>query len=124
LQNTACVDIIEKFRENEKLMGKAISLLRKLPKQFHLVERIITETETQVQDGKERETVYDLFASGVKNSSFPHPTTREFILRATITDSIPISPRMYVLINMNGMKMSIVDKVEDSDEQSPKWEAS
>ncbi|CAG8588149.1 1609_t:CDS:10 [Ambispora gerdemannii] len=105
--------ILERIRENELIMGKAISLLRKLPKQFYLVERILKNSETTVADGTEREAVYELFASGAPhNSAFPLPTTREFVLQ-TMTKpaillpniSIHIPLRMYVLLNENGIRI-------------------
>jgi len=37
-----------------------------------IVERLLEIPETQVSDGKERETVYELFASGAPLDSFPH----------------------------------------------------
>jgi len=88
-------------------MGKAISLLRKLPKQFDLVERILKHPETCVSDGIEREITTELFASGAPiNSSFPHPTTREFVLQTT-RHAPPIPIRRYVLLDESGMRLVV-----------------
>ncbi|KAF9152879.1 Rab3 GTPase-activating protein catalytic subunit [Linnemannia schmuckeri] len=73
--------VIEKFRVIELLMGRAIALIRKFPGQYGLVERILEDLETVVEDGDERECVYDLFSiGGSLQSSFPQPTSREFVL--------------------------------------------
>ncbi|KAG0047965.1 Rab3 GTPase-activating protein catalytic subunit [Gryganskiella cystojenkinii] len=73
--------VIEKFRQVELLMGRAIALIRKFPRQFMLVERILEYQETVVHEGHERESVYDLFSiGGSLQSSFPQPTSREFVL--------------------------------------------
>ncbi|CAG8462395.1 844_t:CDS:10 [Scutellospora calospora] len=102
--------VIQLIRQNELLMGKAISLLRKLPKQYSLVEKLLEMPESQVSDGKERESVYELFASGAPlNDSFPQPTTREFVLQTTCLRPTPVPARMYALLNNNGMR--IVDMV-------------
>ncbi|CAO3564179.1 unnamed protein product [Mortierella alpina] len=75
--------IVDKFREVELLMGRAIALIRKFPEQYGLVERILEDHEATVEDGPERECVYDLFSIGGSiQSSFPQPTSREFILEA------------------------------------------
>ncbi|KAF9146625.1 Rab3 GTPase-activating protein catalytic subunit [Mortierella sp. GBA39] len=64
--------VIDKFCEVELLMGRAIALIRK---------RILEDLETVVEDGEERECVYDLFSiGGSLQSSFPQPTSREFVL--------------------------------------------
>ncbi|KAF9989724.1 Rab3 GTPase-activating protein catalytic subunit [Mortierella antarctica] len=75
--------IVDKFREVELLMGRAIALIRKFPEQYGLVERILEDHEATIEDGPERECVYDLFSIGGSiQSSFPQPTSREFILEA------------------------------------------
>ncbi|GJJ69960.1 Rab3 GTPase-activating protein catalytic subunit [Entomortierella parvispora] len=83
--------ILEKFRKVELVMGRAISLIRKFPGQFALVDRILGEQETVVNEGTERESVYDLFSiGGSMQSSFPQPTSREFVLE--VLDPMPTSP--------------------------------
>ncbi|KAG9285732.1 hypothetical protein G9A89_001620 [Geosiphon pyriformis] len=109
-ESLAYEKIIESFRENELMLGKAISLLRKFPNQFNLVERILKNPETRVEKGDEREVVYKLFASGASlNGAFPHPTTREFILETAKKNDPLISrvvpARMYVLLSENGMRL-------------------
>ncbi|KAI9233014.1 MAG: Rab3 GTPase-activating protein catalytic subunit-domain-containing protein [Podila humilis] len=101
--------VVERFRQVELLMGRAIALVRKFPDQYDLVERILEREETVVEDGPERESVYDLFCvGGSPLSSFPQPTSKEFVLqtldplpepfskRATDDwDSRPMARRMY-----------------------------
>ncbi|CAI2185722.1 9602_t:CDS:10 [Funneliformis geosporum] len=109
-KNIVCDGLIQSFRQNEMLIGKAISLLRKLPNQYNLVARLLEIPETQVLDGKERETVYGLFANGAPlNDSFPHPTKREFVLQTTCLRPTPVPARMYVSLDDSGMR--IVDMV-------------
>ncbi|KAF9097106.1 Rab3 GTPase-activating protein catalytic subunit [Mortierella sp. AD031] len=82
--------IIDKFREVELLMGRAIGLVRKFPDQYMLVERILEDMETVVEDGDERECVYDLFSiGGSLQSSFPQPTSREFVLETFDPSDMP-----------------------------------
>ncbi|RIB19800.1 Rab3 GTPase-activating protein catalytic subunit-domain-containing protein [Gigaspora rosea] len=108
--NISCDEIIQMIRQNELLIGRAISLLRKLPKQYSLVEKLLEIPEGQVSDGKERESVYKLFSSVAPlNDSFPPPTTREFVLQTTCLRPTPVPARMYVLLNNNEMR--IVDMV-------------
>ncbi|KAF9424164.1 Rab3 GTPase-activating protein catalytic subunit [Podila epigama] len=74
--------VLERFRQVELLMGRAIALIRKFPEQYDLVERILQRHETVVEDGPERQSVYELFCiGGSPLSSFPQPTSKEFILR-------------------------------------------
>ncbi|KAF8926731.1 Rab3 GTPase-activating protein catalytic subunit [Dissophora ornata] len=77
--------MIDTFREAELLMGRAIALVRKFPEQYGLVDRILESGldgyETVVEDGPERECVYELFSiGGSLQSSFPQPTSREFVV--------------------------------------------
>jgi hypothetical protein len=58
--------IVDQIREVELLTGRAIALARKFPGQFSLIERILKDQETMVEDGPERECVYDLFSIGGK----------------------------------------------------------
>ncbi|KAG2180049.1 hypothetical protein INT43_003836 [Umbelopsis isabellina] len=55
--------IIASIREKEILICRANSLLRKLPRQVDLVDRLIRLFETQVMGDKEREATYTLFSS-------------------------------------------------------------
>ncbi|CAG8489230.1 6376_t:CDS:10, partial [Gigaspora rosea] len=92
--NISCDEIIQMIRQNELLIGRAISLLRKLPKQYSLVEKLLEIPEGQVSDGKERESVYKLFSSVAPlNDSFPPPTTREFVLQTTCLRPTPVPAR-------------------------------
>ncbi|CAH1757412.1 11528_t:CDS:10 [Entrophospora sp. SA101] len=111
LEYEAFSELIRSFKEIEMLMGKAFSLLRKLPKQYHLIERLLETPETQVLDGEERDSVYNLFMCGEARVSdlFPHPTTRELVLQATCLRPGPVPSRMYVSLNNDGMR--IVDMV-------------
>ncbi|KAF9962263.1 Rab3 GTPase-activating protein catalytic subunit [Mortierella alpina] len=119
--------IVDKFREVELLMGRAIALIRKFPEQYCLVERILEDHEAVVEDGPERECVYDLFSIGGSiQSSFPQPTSREFILEAydptvsvqeesstgafsatkpTLWDSRPLQRRLYACFRESELRI-------------------
>ncbi|KAG0340173.1 Rab3 GTPase-activating protein catalytic subunit [Podila humilis] len=103
--------VVERFRKVELLMGRAIALIRKFPDQYDLVGRILAREETVVEDGQERESVYEVFCvGGSPLSSFPQPTTKEFVLQtsdpapdsSTVLDTLseewaprPMMRRMY-----------------------------
>ncbi|KAG0366907.1 Rab3 GTPase-activating protein catalytic subunit-domain-containing protein [Gamsiella multidivaricata] len=73
--------IIAKFKAAELVMGHFITLEQKLSEQYGLVERILEETESVVEDGSERDCVYKLFSvGGSGQSNFPKPTCREFVI--------------------------------------------
>ncbi|KAK3812069.1 MAG: Rab3 GTPase-activating protein catalytic subunit-domain-containing protein [Benniella sp.] len=88
--------IIAKFKDTELVIGRFIALVRKLSGQYNLAERIMEAGESVVEDGSERDSVYELFASaggGGAGSSgsvgaggplsqppFPKPTCREFVI--------------------------------------------
>ncbi|KAF9203292.1 Rab3 GTPase-activating protein catalytic subunit [Haplosporangium sp. Z 27] len=110
--------LVGKLRELELLMGRAIALVRKFPEQYDLVERILADNETVVEDGTERECVYDLFSAGGPSQSFPQPTSREFILETfdpiptskvvTESDGLnsrPLQRRMYVRLKETELRI-------------------
>ncbi|KAF9111068.1 Rab3 GTPase-activating protein catalytic subunit [Mortierella sp. AM989] len=110
--------ILGKLRELELLMGRAIALVRKFPGQYDLVERILDNNETVVEDGSERECVYDLFSVGGPSQSFPQPTSREFILKTfdpvptakvvTESDGLnsrPLQRRMYACLKESELRI-------------------
>ncbi|KFH66224.1 hypothetical protein MVEG_08324 [Podila verticillata NRRL 6337] len=72
--------ILSKFREVELLMGRALSLARKFPEQYSLIQKILQYTESEVEDGLERQCVHQLFTPKASISSFPKPTSREFVM--------------------------------------------
>ncbi|CAO3609109.1 unnamed protein product [Cunninghamella blakesleeana] len=78
-------EIINCIKKEESHMCSAISLLRKFPCQYDLVERLLQNSQTQVCEGDEREVVFNLY----KNEYTPLPQ------------------RQYVLLN--GSELRIVD---------------
>ncbi|KAJ3287456.1 Rab3 GTPase-activating protein catalytic subunit, partial [Borealophlyctis nickersoniae] len=54
-------EVIAEVRKVEAHLGMAVSLARKLPLQYKLVDRLLAMTETTVHDGGEREAVHGLF---------------------------------------------------------------
>ncbi|KAG0030955.1 Rab3 GTPase-activating protein catalytic subunit [Podila clonocystis] len=86
--------VVERLCQVELLMGRAVALVRKFPDQYDLVERILEREETVVEDGSERESVYDLFCvGGSPLSSFPQPTSKEFVLQTLDPAPEPFSSR-------------------------------
>ncbi|KAK3817950.1 MAG: Rab3 GTPase-activating protein catalytic subunit-domain-containing protein [Linnemannia gamsii] len=84
--------IITKFKQAEQTVGRVVSLLRKLPGQFSLVERILKDSESVVEDGTERDCVFTLFsAAGFAKTVFPKPTCREFVMETFDPVSSPSS---------------------------------
>ncbi|KAF9967545.1 Rab3 GTPase-activating protein catalytic subunit [Mortierella alpina] len=71
--------MLAKFRQAEMLAARVIALLHKFPHQFHLAERILEEAESVVEDGTERDCVYNLFAAG-GSTPFPKPNCRELVI--------------------------------------------
>ncbi|KAF9585068.1 Rab3 GTPase-activating protein catalytic subunit [Lunasporangiospora selenospora] len=73
--------LLTKFQQVENEIGRVMSLLRKFPNQVNLAQRIMSDSETVVEDGPERECVYNVFSSkGTLQSSFPRPVSREFVV--------------------------------------------
>ncbi|KAF9278795.1 Rab3 GTPase-activating protein catalytic subunit [Mortierella alpina] len=71
--------ILAKFRQAEMMAARVITLLHKFPEQFHLAERILEEAESVVEDGTERDCVYNLFSEG-GSTPFPKPNCRELVI--------------------------------------------
>ncbi|KAF8939737.1 Rab3 GTPase-activating protein catalytic subunit [Haplosporangium gracile] len=84
--------VIAKFKQVEQTVGHVVSLLRKFPEQFNLVERILKDSESVVEDGTERDCVFTLFsAGGFTKTVFPKPTCREFVMETFDPVSSPSS---------------------------------
>ncbi|KAF9906522.1 Rab3 GTPase-activating protein catalytic subunit [Linnemannia zychae] len=84
--------IITKFKEAEQTCGRVVSLLRKFPGQFSLVERILKDSESVVEDGTERDCVFTVFsAAGFAKTVFPKPSCREFVMETFDPVSSPSS---------------------------------
>ncbi|KAI9314734.1 Rab3 GTPase-activating protein catalytic subunit-domain-containing protein [Dichotomocladium elegans] len=60
---TPIAPLIFTIRKQEAFMCNTISLLRKLPDQEDLVNRLLANAETEVLDGPERDSVLDLFVA-------------------------------------------------------------
>ncbi|CAO3569442.1 unnamed protein product [Mortierella alpina] len=88
--------MLAKFRQAEMLAARVIALLHKLPHQFHLAERILEEAESVVEDGTERDCVYNLFAAG-GSTPFPKPNCRELVIETfDPTSSLSVSRPTFV----------------------------
>ncbi|KAF9155433.1 Rab3 GTPase-activating protein catalytic subunit [Linnemannia schmuckeri] len=84
--------VIAKFKQVEQTVGHVVSLLRKFPEQYSLVERILKDSESVVEDGTERDCVFTVFsAGGFTKTVFPKPTCREFVMETFDPVSSPSS---------------------------------
>ncbi|KAG9067430.1 Rab3 GTPase-activating protein catalytic subunit [Linnemannia hyalina] len=84
--------VIAKFKQAEQTVGRVVSLLRKFPEQFSLVERILKDSESVVEDGTERDCVFTVFsAGGFTKTVFPKPACREFVMETFDPVSSPSS---------------------------------
>ncbi|KAI9330033.1 Rab3 GTPase-activating protein catalytic subunit-domain-containing protein [Zopfochytrium polystomum] len=92
--------VLDELRELEELAGLGSALLRQLPMQYDLVNRLLEHGVANVADGKERETVYDLLLEELGQP--PRPSSREFVLTTTVQRTAHASralpQRMYALL--------------------------
>ncbi|KAI8140934.1 hypothetical protein BJV82DRAFT_195271 [Fennellomyces sp. T-0311] len=63
LKNGKCTisPLISSIREQESTICNAISLLRKFPGQFNLVNRLLTTADIQIRKGEEQDAVLNVF---------------------------------------------------------------
>ncbi|KAF7721445.1 Rab3 GTPase-activating protein catalytic subunit [Apophysomyces ossiformis] len=99
--------IISTIRQQELLMSTAISLLRKLPKQYHLVDRLLESQTTYVEEGEERAAISKMFDNNERTIS--EPFCREYVLysdRSAYTSEGHKSPhRQYAMIKDNEIRI-------------------
>ncbi|KAJ3053730.1 Rab3 GTPase-activating protein catalytic subunit [Rhizophlyctis rosea] len=92
-------DIVEIVRVLEGHLGMAVSLARKLPGRYDLIERLLAATEIKVRDNEDREGVYGLFYN---DNTFPPPNCREYVIEQWVKRSGPfgrkLKQRMYALL--------------------------
>ncbi|KAI9020440.1 Rab3 GTPase-activating protein catalytic subunit-domain-containing protein [Hyaloraphidium curvatum] len=73
-------NVLSAIQDLEDHVARANDMLLELPDQYSMVERLLSGTDTVVQDGPERDAVWQLFSEGDLLRS---PSSREFVLRAT-----------------------------------------
>ncbi|KAI8339595.1 Rab3 GTPase-activating protein catalytic subunit-domain-containing protein [Chlamydoabsidia padenii] len=108
LRNGTCgvEDIVSKVKHVESILCHAISLLQKLHKQCDLVERLLTDSQTQVEDKDERAVVHDLYKN--QGMTMVTPTYKEYVSYLNINSpSIdnPLPQRQYVLVKTNEVRL-------------------
>ncbi|KAK9768903.1 hypothetical protein K7432_000132 [Basidiobolus ranarum] len=98
-------NILDSFNEVELLMGRGVSLLKKLNDHYELVEWLITLTESKVKEGAEKATVYRCFSDVDESRT---PISKEYIFRPVNSPVIPnqkTSQRMYVLVKEDEFRL-------------------
>ncbi|KAG2233941.1 hypothetical protein INT48_009754 [Thamnidium elegans] len=76
--------MIQTIRRQESIMCYAISLLRKLPGQYDLVDQLLFHDQAIVKEGEERSAVFQLFRND--NGAISKPSYREYILYSDCKD--------------------------------------
>ncbi|KAI7873036.1 Rab3 GTPase-activating protein catalytic subunit-domain-containing protein [Spinellus fusiger] len=98
---------IMSIRRQETFMCNAISLLRKFPKQYDLVNRLLVSPYTFVQDGHERATVFRLFKD--EQGAITTPTIQEYVFyndgSALAMPGRTIPERQYALIKEDEIRI-------------------
>ncbi|ORY05257.1 hypothetical protein K493DRAFT_311078 [Basidiobolus meristosporus CBS 931.73] len=98
-------NILDSFNEVELLMGRGVSLLKKLNDHYELVEWLITLTESKVNEGAEKSTIYRCFA-GIDESCTP--ISKEYVvqpLKDPQTHKQKTSQRMYILVKEDEFRL-------------------
>ncbi|KAI9305851.1 Rab3 GTPase-activating protein catalytic subunit-domain-containing protein [Cunninghamella echinulata] len=97
--------IINCIRKEESHMCSAISLLRKFPCQYNLVERLLQNSQTQVEEGEERDVVFNLYKN--EYGGISKPSYKEFIFYMNNSNNLdtPLPQRQYVLLNDSELRV-------------------
>ncbi|KAI8062612.1 Rab3 GTPase-activating protein catalytic subunit-domain-containing protein [Gongronella butleri] len=98
LRNGQCVfdGVITMIKREELVLCNAISLLRKLPGQYDLVDRLLNQPQTKVQEGDERATVFQLFRND-EYGTIGKPSSKEFVFYLDAGADCLLPQRLYVL---------------------------
>ncbi|CEP17446.1 hypothetical protein [Parasitella parasitica] len=99
--------IISTIRHQESLMCHAISLLRKLPRQYDLVDKLLLDDQAVVKEGDERSAVFQLFRND--RGIISEPTFREYILYSDCKDLTSpdriLPSRQYAIVKDNEIRI-------------------
>ncbi|RCH96449.1 hypothetical protein CU098_008053 [Rhizopus stolonifer] len=100
--------ILDCVRHQESIMCHAISLTRKLPRQFQLVDQLLCHDQVIVQEGQERSAVFELFKS--ERNGIGEPSFREYILFSDCKDlrtrdQLVLPFRQYALVKDNEIRI-------------------
>ncbi|CAO3598852.1 unnamed protein product [Absidia cylindrospora] len=107
LRNGTCSfdSIITRVKQEESLMCNAISLLRKFPKQYDLVERLLIDSRTRIKEGDERTAVFNLYKN--EYGMISKPSYKEYVFYMNNSPSIdyPLPHRQYVLLKDDELRL-------------------
>lgn len=92
--------VITRVRRQESMMCHAISLLRKLPGQYKLVDKLLFHDRATVEEGDERSSVFQLFRDD--QGIISQPSFREYVLYSECKDLTSVGrilpQRQYALV--------------------------
>ncbi|OAD78599.1 hypothetical protein PHYBLDRAFT_179609 [Phycomyces blakesleeanus NRRL 1555(-)] len=109
VRNGKCTmdSLISMVKQQETLLANAISLLRKLPRQYSLVDRLLVSSQTYVKEGEEREVVFKFFRS--EQGTIAEPYSREYVLysdgSALAMEGRTLPERQYTIIKENEVRI-------------------
>ncbi|KAL9542521.1 hypothetical protein MBANPS3_008571 [Mucor bainieri] len=99
--------MVSMIRQQESTMCHAISLLRKLPKQYDLVDQLLLHDQVIVKEGDERAAVFQLFRN--EHGIISSPTFREYIFYSDCKDLTSpdriLPSRQYTLVKDNEIRI-------------------
>ncbi|ORZ18515.1 Rab3 GTPase-activating protein catalytic subunit-domain-containing protein [Absidia repens] len=107
LRNGTCSfgSIITRVKQEESLMCNAISLLRKFPKQYDLVERLLNDSRTRIKEGDERTAVFNLYKNEYGMISKPSYKEYVFYMNNSLSIDHPLPYRQYVLLKDDELRL-------------------
>ncbi|CAO3595990.1 unnamed protein product [Absidia cylindrospora] len=96
--------ITSMVKQEETLMCNAISLLRKIPKQYDLVERLLVDSRVRLKDDDERTAIFNLYKT--EGDTMPKPASIEYVFYMNSSPSIdhPLPQRQYILLKDNKLR--------------------
>ncbi|KAI9266829.1 Rab3 GTPase-activating protein catalytic subunit-domain-containing protein [Phascolomyces articulosus] len=104
LKNGKCTinPLISSIREQESTMCNAISLLRKFPNQYDLVNRLLKSADIEINRGDEQDVVLNVFQN-------EQPSSREYILHSNCpnasADGRALPLRVYAMVKDNELRI-------------------
>ncbi|KAI8391695.1 Rab3 GTPase-activating protein catalytic subunit-domain-containing protein [Radiomyces spectabilis] len=100
-------NIIALLRQQESTMCNGISLLRKMPKQYELVDRLLRNSQTFVDEGEERSALFDIFKN--EQNIMSRPRFKEYIHYSDCCEMAfegrKLPQRQYTLVKENEIRI-------------------
>ncbi|KAI7906743.1 Rab3 GTPase-activating protein catalytic subunit-domain-containing protein [Cokeromyces recurvatus] len=100
-------NILNCIRQQESMTCHAISLLRKLPRQYDLVDQLLVNGQAIVKEGDERSTVFQLFKND--QGIISEPSSKEYLLyndcKDLTTHGRVLPQRQYTIVKDNEIRI-------------------